>query len=133
MHLSTRKPWEMNGSKIFADTNSLIYLYDGNETVSEILNGKTVFISFITEIELLSKPNLTSVQINLLQELLKDFVIIDINKTIKETAASIRRENRIKLPEAIIAATAKHLSIPIVTADSDFQEIAGVDVLLLDL
>ena len=123
----------MNGNKFLADTNTLIYLYDGNQTVAEILDGKTVFISFITEIELLSKPGLKPAQLKLLQRLLNDFVIIDINKAIKDYAALIRRQYRIKLPDAIISATAKYLSVPLITADNIFKKVPDVDIILFDI
>lgn len=121
----------MSGNKIAVDTNTLIYLFNGNEAVAEILDGKKLFISFITEIELLSKPGLTSSQLNILKRLMNDFAIIDINKTIKEEAAQIRREHKLKLPDAIIAATVKYLSITLVTSDLEFGKLSGIDLLLI--
>ncbi len=50
----------MNGNSLFADTNILIYLLQGNAEIAEILNGKEIYISFITELELLAFPNLNS-------------------------------------------------------------------------
>lgn len=122
----------MNGNSILADTNALIYLYEGNQTVSNFLNGKIVFISFITEIELLSKPGLSTAQLNLLKAFLNDFNIFDINTTIKENTSIIRREHKLKLPDAIIAATAKFLSIPLVTADGNFKKVKNVSVFIID-
>ena len=44
----------MNGSdKWLVDTNILIYLLQGNRKIAELLSGKLIFISVITEIELL--------------------------------------------------------------------------------
>ena len=44
----------MSGTeKILADTNTLIYLDSGNLEVAALLKDKEIYISFITEIELL--------------------------------------------------------------------------------
>ena len=43
----------MSGSKILADTNTLIYLDKGLTNVAAMLDNKELCVSFITEIELL--------------------------------------------------------------------------------
>lgn len=48
-------------------------------------------------------------------------------------AALIRRQYRIKLPDAIISATAKYLSVPLVTADNIFKKVPDVDIILFDI
>lgn len=44
----------MNGNKVFVDTNIILYLLGGDSTIAELLNGKQIYISFITQLELLS-------------------------------------------------------------------------------
>ena len=44
----------MNGSKLFLDTNIILYLLNGDQTLAELLNGKQLYISVITELELLA-------------------------------------------------------------------------------
>ena len=48
----------MNGISFLADTNAFIYLMEGQFYYPQLLNGSWAF-SFITEIELLSKKDLT--------------------------------------------------------------------------
>ena len=48
----------MNGISIMIDTNIAIALLNGDESLAEMFDGKEVRISFITELELLCKPNL---------------------------------------------------------------------------
>ena len=36
--------FEMSGNKIFLDTNILLYLLSGDETIAELLNGKQFYI-----------------------------------------------------------------------------------------
>jgi hypothetical protein len=45
----------MSGISILSDTNPLIYLLDGNTEVADFLDGKQVWISVITELELFGK------------------------------------------------------------------------------
>ena len=42
----------MNGSKILLDTNAVLYLLNGDETLGVFLSGLEIHISIITEIEL---------------------------------------------------------------------------------
>jgi predicted nucleic acid-binding protein len=43
----------MIGNNILVDTNIILYLLSGDQTVADFLNKKHVFVSFITELELL--------------------------------------------------------------------------------
>lgn len=43
----------MNGNNLIVDTNIILYLLSGDQTVADFLNKKHVFVSFITELELL--------------------------------------------------------------------------------
>ena len=49
----------MSGDRIFVDTNILIYLLKGDPEIAQMLDGKQLSISFITELELLSYPDLS--------------------------------------------------------------------------
>jgi len=49
----------MNGNNIFIDTSIIFYLIAGDQTIAALLNGKKVFISFITELELLGYKSIT--------------------------------------------------------------------------
>jgi predicted nucleic acid-binding protein len=43
----------MNGIRILCDTNPLIHLLNGNQFIADFLNNKHIYISVITELELL--------------------------------------------------------------------------------
>ena len=70
--------------------------------------------------------------VDTIRNLLNDCEIIDMNKTIKEIAISLKQKYSIKTPDAIIAATAKSFNLPLITADRDFEKIKEVDIVLLD-
>ena len=119
----------MNGNKLFLDTNIILYLLQGDETLSELLNNKQFYISFITQLELLSFPGLTKKDIVIIESLLSECVIIDINTEIKTTTTNLRRKFKLKLPDCIIAATSLYLDIPLITADDDFKRIDDLNLL----
>ena len=123
----------MNGHSFLVDTNILILLINGNERVAELLDSCKLYVSFITEMELLSAQGLQQKQIQILEDLLADCIIVDIDPRIKNTAISIRRRNRIKLPDTIIAATAITLEIPLITADKGFKPIDDLALILFEL
>ncbi len=82
----------MNGNRYFVDTNILIYLLSGDNTLISILNQKQIYISFITEIELLSFADLTDKERNKIVAMLKNFIVMDINESIKETTIRYRKD-----------------------------------------
>lgn len=82
-----------------------------------------VNISFVTEIELMSQRSLTTSDLDDVEHLLTGLGISDVNPNIKLIAAKLRREHGLKLADAIIAATAIHLDIPLLTADSGFKRL----------
>ncbi len=107
----------MNGNSILADTNILIYLLQGNKAVTDYLDGKDVYISFVTELELLSFPQLTTDELKKINQLLSSVKIIDINTSIKKSTIELRSKHKFKLPDSIVLATAGFLNIIAVTAD----------------
>lgn len=123
----------MSGHSFLVDTNMLILLINGNERVAELLDGCRLHVSFITELELLSAQGLQHNQIKTIENLLADCLIVDINPRIKNSTISIRRKNKTKLPDAIIAATAITLEIPLVTADKGFKPIDDLTLILFEL
>jgi predicted nucleic acid-binding protein len=122
----------MNGTSFLADTNVILFLLKGNEKIAHVLQDKQVYISFITELELFSFKQLNSVETNRITNFLSECIIIDINPQIKELAVNIRKDYSTKLPDAIIAATAQFLSIPLLTYDRDFSKIKELEILFFE-
>jgi predicted nucleic acid-binding protein len=122
----------MSGNKLFLDTNILLYLLQGDKTLVEALDKKQIYISFITQLELLSFPSLTKQETNVIHELLKECVIIDINSEIKNLTIIYRQKYKIKLPDSIIAATSLYLDLPLITADADFKRIQELNLVFYE-
>lgn len=113
----------MSGERLVADTSALIHLLDGTPAVVQLLDGAEAFASFISEIELLSGTRGTAEQQLRKKALLADLTIIDVNSRIKEVAIALRKRHGLKIPDCLIAATAIHLDVPLVTADRHFERL----------
>jgi len=49
----------MNGNSLLLDSNIVLYLLNGEETLIPLLEGKSLYLSFITQLELLSFPEIS--------------------------------------------------------------------------
>lgn len=123
----------MSGNKIFVDTNILLYFLKGNSKIREILFGREIVISFITEIELLSFPFKLESEKEKVKNMLSFFTIIESNKEIKENTIKIRKKSRLKLPDSMILATAKFTNLSLFTADKDFIKAKDYDIVLYEV
>ncbi len=122
----------MNGISIVSDTNPLIYLLTGNTFAADYLDGKQVWISVITELELFGKKGLSLIERAEIELLLDSCFIADINPAIKQIIKNLLQKYRIKIPDAIIAATAIYLDMPLLTADTGFKRIPELNLILLE-
>lgn len=89
------------------------YISCQDKTVADLLDKKQIYLSFISELELLGYPGITSTEIQKVENFLDQCKIVDINEDIKTVAVRLKRKNRIKLPDAVIAATSVYLDMPL--------------------
>jgi len=111
----------MSGNSILLDTNIVLYLLEGDKVLSELLYNKKLYISFVTQLELLGYTDITVKEQAIIEDFLSNCIIIDINNTIKRQVIKIKQTSKIKLPDSIILATSMYLNIPLVTADKGFN------------
>jgi len=123
----------MNGVSIVSDTNPLIYLLNGSEKAAEYLNNKQVWISVISELELFGKKGLTEPDKKEIHFLIDNCFIAELNSGIKTITKELLQTDKIKLPDAIIAATALYLDLPLLTFDSHFSRIPDLKLFVLDI
>ena len=116
-------------NSLFVDTNVLIHLLDGDENALNLLQNKSIHVSFITEMELLSRKLITKKEIGIINTLLESCKIYEFNEAIKQQAIIIMRNNRFKLPDAVIAATANYYEIQLITGDTKFKNISGCTII----
>lgn len=121
----------MNGIDFIADTNALLYVMKKNPCMKPFLKF-SFGISIITEMELLSFKSITNDEENLTRRLIAKCKNFSLSNDIKERAISLRRSYGTKLPDAIVAATAIELGVPLITADKGFNKIAELDLRLIE-
>ena len=119
----------MNGNSVLLDTNIVLYFLNGEETLIPILEQKSLFLSFITQIELLGSKNIQPVDFIPIKSFIEECTVIDITPGIKETAIQVRKNYSLKLPDSIIMATSLWLNMPLITADKDFKKVEIADLI----
>jgi predicted nucleic acid-binding protein len=112
----------MTGVDFLIDTNIFIYIHEAKEEVEPFLHYELAYSS-ITKIELLGYSQLNNNQILLIEQMLNDCSELKISDEVINKAIILKRNYNIKLPDAIIAATALLNNLPLVTADKGFEKI----------
>ena len=116
------------GQKYLIDTNVLIDAQmsrlprKGLNFLANVINEHFI-VSFITFIEYLGYKNITKSS--------EDFIslanVIEIDKQIIQSCIDLRKNYKIKLPDAIIAATALSRNLTLVTNnEKDFTQIQNI-------
>jgi len=121
----------MNGDNIVVDTSLIINLFNGIIEVQELIKDRNLFVSIISEIEVLSFPNITSSEKVLLKMFLSKCHVVDIEPAIKDITIEIRSKFKVKLPDAVIAATAVYYDLPLFTMDKGFEKITDLQAVIL--
>lgn len=122
----------MNGNSILLDTNTVLYILGGDQTLTEFLADKKLYISIITEIELLSYKHLTAKDLKTITNFINEIHVENISQEIKELSIKIRRSSKLKIPDCIIAATSIALNIPLISADKDLKSIESLDLIFYE-
>lgn len=122
----------MSGTDYLVDTNCFIYLLEEHPLLQSFIADSWGY-SFITEMELLSKKNLTASEDKTIRLLLERCQRFNHSQSLTEATIIIKRKYGIKLPDAIIAATAQYAGIPLLTADKQFNKIKEIDCILLEI
>ena len=122
----------MSGTKILLDTNIILYFLNGDETLADVLEEKDLYVSVISELELLSYKGISEQEIKQVKEFLALCLIVNLNEPIKEECVRIRKTFGNKLPDSIIAATSFVLDIPLISADIGFRRIDDLTFILYE-
>lgn len=114
----------MNGKRYLLDTNAVIQLLAGNPSLREMLEDSDFLaISVISKLEFLSYPDLTEDEKNAFYELLEDLTVFDLTASdaaLIQEAIVMRIDGGLKLPDAVIAATALVNDCEVITNDAHF-------------
>jgi predicted nucleic acid-binding protein len=124
------------GIKYIWDTNTVIYYLQqqfpplAEKLIDNMVNEARPAISAITEIELLCWKSAAEKDLDVLHNFIEDSLVIELEQPIKYKTADIRKKHKIKLPDAIIAATALVYELSLVSRNvSDFKNIEGLPLI----
>ena len=120
------------------DTNIIVAYLEGERSVISTISawreqGKPLFLSAVTETEILSFPDFSPSELRETEQLLEaNFTFIAFDRNLSRIAADIRRYRKIKLPDAAIAATALFTHTPLITRNQrDFKQISGLRIITI--
>lgn len=121
------------GVKHLWDTNTAIYYLQqqfppsAEQFMDALLKTEQPVISAITEIELLCWKTATPQDLAVLHNFIADALVIELEQPIKLKTADIRKAHKLKLPDAIIAATALVYDLTLLSRNvADFKNIQGL-------
>lgn len=127
----------MNGNKSVLDSNVIILASRQQIDTEKLLSLYDEFyVSIVTFMEVYAYDFQNQTEKDLIDELFANLEIVEVSRAVAEQAIIYRKHSgkKIKLPDAIILATAKHLGADLLTEDwKDFQTIDNaVKILNLD-
>jgi predicted nucleic acid-binding protein len=108
---------------VVLDTNIVLNFVNKTQgflDISEQFIGDKRSISIINKLELLGFAKITPAEENRINNFLATVTVLPITNAIETETIKIRRKTRLKLPDAIIAATAIATGAQIVTGDKRF-------------
>jgi predicted nucleic acid-binding protein len=106
------------------DTNIALYLLGGR--LAAPLAPGDYGVSVITEMELRSWPSLTVEEETRMNAFLSHVIVCDLTPRIRMRAVRVRRDERLKLPDAIVCATALEHGVELWTNDARLTKVAGL-------
>lgn len=122
------------GERYLIDTCTVVKMLVGNypekalEFIAKVIDDEAI-ISFITQIELLVAKPSGYEDLKTREQFVNGAKIEYINSNIIDEAIYIRRTANIKLPDAIIAATAKHFDYTLISCNyHDFKKVTSLGV-----
>ena len=125
----------MNGSKALLDSNTIIddskEIIDINRIIEKY---SLVYLSIISYIEIMGYPFENENEREAIINILKKIPLINLNIEIADKAIEYRTHYKIKLPDALILATASHLKADLITSNlNDFKKIDNTVKIIVPL
>jgi hypothetical protein len=125
----------VNGTEMagyLLDTNSVIYFFNGEKKIADLIAKAKdeIVISFITKIELLSFDIEDQDTEKKVKEFLNEIRVILLDDDVITATIEYRKKLKLKIPDAIISATAKVLGVTLITADKVLsKKLTGIKII----
>jgi predicted nucleic acid-binding protein len=114
------------GLKFALDSNVIIYEIDGR--LASPLPAGAYVVSVVSKIELLSYPGISAPEEKALKEFLESVTVLGVEPDVVDEAIRLRKKHRLRLPDAIIAATATLTGSELLTHDAGLLKLPGLKV-----
>lgn len=120
----------MSGIKYLLDTNFILGIFKSSPAVVSAVSERRILAaecaySAVTRMELLGFPGITSTEDSLIRQKLERFTHLSLTSPIEDIAIKLRQTRRVKLPDAIIAATAIYANVELLTLDRQLLTVAA--------
>ena len=123
----------MSSRRILLDTNAIVALLQGNSRVLQLTqDADWVGVSIISHLEFLCFAGLSADDIRCFEEFLRKVDLIGLEPHQQELlrlVIQLRQASRLKLPDAIIAATAITHHAHLVSADAQLRGIPQLQLI----
>lgn len=120
----------MSGKRYLLDTNAMVCLLRGENALQQRLqSAEWVGISILSQIEFLAFPNLNENDRRIFQEFSDGVEVVGLGRTERaliDRIVSLRSQYQLKLPDAIIAATAVERDATLVTDDRQLRKLSAI-------
>lgn len=120
------------GLKYFLDSNAVIGYFsnDLSNAGTELINNLTPAISVITRIELLSSSKTSDDELIRLQRFIENASVYNLDEQTILKTIELRKQYRLKTPDAIIAATAIINNCILITRNlKDFDKVEALKLI----
>lgn len=123
----------MNGIDYPLDTNFILGLLKSSPDTLALINERQIeshqcAYSAITRMELLGFPGITRAEETLIRHKLARLTYLPITLIVEDVAIRLRRTRKVKLPDAIIAASALVVGAEVLTFDRQLQNIVAEEL-----
>ncbi|MBW4581748.1 MAG: type II toxin-antitoxin system VapC family toxin [Tildeniella nuda ZEHNDER 1965/U140] len=120
----------MSGERYLLDTNAIIALLQGNQRlIQRLQTAAWIGISIISQLEFLAFTELSESERQAFSQFLQRVEVVGLSSDqtrLIEQIVAVRQQYRVKLPDAVIVATAMQAEATLVTADQQLQHLAGL-------
>jgi len=118
----------MSGVRFLLDTNFILGMLKSTPEVLAVVGSSGLMArqcaySSVTRMELLGYPGITEDEYALIRQQLTQFTHLSISLIVEDKAIELRRSRRVKLPDALIAATALCHRLELLTMDAGLQSV----------
>lgn len=120
----------MSGNNYLLDTNILVYALKGLSSVRPYFD-EDCYLSVITEIEIMGVTGITKKEISIRRSAIDFCTVIPLTNSIKNEAIRLKQYFKVKVPDAIIAATALVEGYTLITADIGFKRFTDLQLILV--